>query len=104
MGTRLLGPLIPAPLTVLSPNGGEVWPIGSTQVLRWNATGVSGKVKIELSRDGGGTWKTLFASTVNDGSQSWKVTKPETGQARVRIRSLLDANVVDTSDGNCTIY
>jgi len=37
---------------------------------------VSGKVRIELSRDGGATWKALANSTANTGALSWKVTKP----------------------------
>lgn len=27
-------------VTVLSPNGGEAWPIGSTQIIRWNRSGI----------------------------------------------------------------
>src|SRR6266446_2270322 len=77
------------PLTVLNPNGGEIWPLNSTQTIRWYPTGVSGKVRIELSRDGGATWKVLVSSTANTGALNWKVTKPATTQARIRVSSVL---------------
>ena len=66
-------------------------------------TGVSGKVRIELSRDGGATWKALANSTANTGALNWKVTKPATTQARIRVSSVLNRSVSDTSDGNFTI-
>ena len=66
-------------------------------------TGVSGKVRIELSRDGGATWKALANSTANTGALSWKVTKPATTQARIRVSSVLTPSVRDTSDGNFII-
>lgn len=91
-------------ITVTVPNGGETWPINSTQTIQWTSQGVSGDVKIELSRNGGTTWETLFASTPNDGSQPWTVTGPTTSQARIRVSSINDPSVSDISDANFTIY
>ncbi|MDW8241385.1 MAG: M36 family metallopeptidase, partial [Acidobacteriota bacterium] len=73
----------PASITVTAPNGGETWQIGTTQTISWTTTGSIANVKIELSRDGGSTYSTLFTSTPNDGSESWTVTGPATTQARV---------------------
>lgn len=87
-------------LTVLVPNGGEVWPIPSVQTLRWTSNGISGNVKIELSRNGGATWATLFSSTANDGAENWTVTLPATTQARIRICSVSSPLICDISDGN----
>jgi trimeric autotransporter adhesin len=75
---------IPVPPTVTSPNGGETWTLGSTHDITWSA-GNGGKVTIELSRDNGSSWETLFAATANDGSQAWTVSGATTGQALVRI-------------------
>ena len=86
-----------ASITVIAPNGGEIWRINRRQTIRWNSSLVSGTVKIELSRDGGGTWVVLFASTANDGSQNWKVTGPA-AQAKIRVSGNNEA-VSDTSDG-----
>jgi hypothetical protein len=90
-------------IIVLTPNGGETWPIGSAQTIQWNSSGVSGKVKIELSRDGGATWATLFNNTANNGTKNWKVTKPATTQARIRVSSVNSPSVADTSNANFII-
>jgi hypothetical protein len=75
---------IPVPPTVTSPNGAETWTLGSTHAITWSP-GNGGNVSIELSRDNGSTWETLFAATANDGSQVWTVSGATTGQALVRI-------------------
>jgi hypothetical protein len=90
-------------ITVLVPNGGETWPVNTTQTIQWTSSGVSGNLKIELSRNGGSTFETLFAETPNDGSQSWTVTGPATTQARVKISSVATPAVNDQSNANFTI-
>jgi len=89
--------------TVIAPNGGEVWPINSTQTIRWNSGDFTGTVNIQISRDGGITWTTVISGTVNDGLQSWVVTGPATIQARIRVRSVIDSGAYDASNGNFTI-
>ena len=91
------------PLSVVSPNGGEIWPIGSTQNISWTSSGLTGNVKIEVSRNGGTSWATVVGSTANDGVHPWKVTGPATGQARIRVTSLASPAVADVSDANATI-
>ena len=93
----------PGSLTVTAPNGGESWVVGGAQTIRWSSVGVSGNVRIELSRNGGGAWTTLFSSVPNTGAQSWTVTGPATTQARVRISSVTGAATSDTSDASFVI-
>lgn len=93
----------PGSLTVTAPNGGESWVVGGAQTIRWSSAGVSGNVRIELSRNGGGAWTTLFSSVPNTGTQSWTVTGPATTQARVRISSVTGAATSDTSDASFVI-
>ena len=88
---------------VVSPDGGETWPIGSTQSIRWTSTGFAGNVKIQVSRDGGATWSLIVSSTANDGVHPWKVTGPATTQARIRVTSLTDPTVGDVSNASFTI-
>ena len=96
--------LIQPAITVSVPNGGEAWLIGSSQTIQWASSNVSGNVKIDLSTDGGSTFPTvLFASTVNDGSESWTVAGPATAAARVRISSVTTPSVLDASNANFTI-
>jgi hypothetical protein len=74
-------------VTVTSPNGGQTWPVESIRRIEWTST-VAGNVAIELSRDGGTSWTTLFASLENDGAQNWTVTGPTTSRARIRVCSV----------------
>jgi hypothetical protein len=90
-------------ITVTAPNGGEAWIIGSTRAITWTSSGITGYVKIELSRNGGTSWTTLLSGTFNDGLQSWRVTRPATTQALIRITSLSDSGAVDTSNSNFSI-
>jgi Zn-dependent metalloprotease len=90
-------------VTVQSPNGGEVWPVGSVQAITWQSTGISGNVNIQLSRDGGVSFVNLFNNVSNMGTVKWTVTGPATVQARVRISSVNDSSVSDTSNSPFTI-
>ena len=82
---------------VVEPNGGDVWTVGSRQFIRWNGV-QGGEVSIELSRDDGLTWETLFARTANDGIQSWVVTGPESQDVLIRVTRLTPPFASDTSD------
>jgi len=94
--TTTAGPVAP---TVTAPNGAETWVVSSNRTITWNP-GNGGAVMIELSRDNGAGWGTLYASTANDGSESWTVSGPVTSQALVRISN---ANGSDTSNATFTI-
>lgn len=79
---------------VTAPNGGETWLVSSIRTITWS-TGNGGKVTIELSRDNGASWETLFASTANDGREPWTVSGPVTTGALVRVSN---GNGSDTSN------
>ena len=91
-------------LRVLVPNGSEMWTTGSTKTIQWNPGDVTGKVKIEISRDGG-PYQVLLGldSTANTGSAAWSVTGPLTSQAFIRITSVADTTIRDASDAPFTI-
>jgi hypothetical protein len=93
----------PPSLTVMTPNGGERWTIGQVATIRWNSANVSGKVKIELSRDGGHSFEPLYAETENDGSQDWLVSGAPTSKAMIRISGNGSTSVADTSDAAFSI-
>ncbi|MBI3951329.1 MAG: M36 family metallopeptidase, partial [Acidobacteria bacterium] len=98
----LINPQAPS-ITVTSPNGGEWWQIGTTQTIIWNSTGISGNVRIRLSRNGGISFSAIFSSVPNTGSKQWTVTGPATTQARIQVVNLSDNSIRDTSDANFTI-
>ncbi|MBI5566906.1 MAG: hypothetical protein HY870_18555 [Chloroflexi bacterium] len=88
----------PASITVIAPNGGEVWRIGSTQTIQWTATSVTGNVRILLSRDGGASYKQIATHVSNTGAFQWTVTKPAATGALIRVISINQSSVLDTSD------
>jgi len=99
-----------ASITVISPQirkdkwGKEEWEVldpgpwgTNTYTIRWTSFGVTGNVKIELSRNGGMTWETLFVSTPNDGKEDWRISGPATPNALIRISSVSNPTVRGTS-------
>ena len=90
-------------IRVICPNGGEEWPVGSTQEIKWESQNAGAYVKIEYSTDGGSTWKTIVDSTDNDGSYSWSIPDDPSDSCRVKVTSLAYPSVYDVSDSNFAI-
>lgn len=90
-------------LTLTSPNGGEFWDTDSVKNITWNSANLTGKVRIELTRDYGVTFETLFSETENDGSEAWVVTGPGSSQAKIKITSIEVPSLTDISDAPFTI-
>lgn len=94
----------PSPsVTLLAPNGGELWAVGSVQSVSWQSTGSTPEVELELSRDGGQTWQAVAAATPDDGAEALTVPGPATAQARLRVSSP-DGSIADASDADFRIY
>jgi hypothetical protein len=98
--------IAPPFVTVVSPNGGEVWPIGKKRTLSWSHNlGMLESVQIELSQDEGGTYPIVVAaSTPSDGS--YAAVPPSawaTNFGRIRITWLRSAAVSDVSNGSVVI-
>ncbi|MGD9402068.1 MAG: C25 family cysteine peptidase [bacterium] len=105
-------------VTVLDPNGGEAWEVGSAHDIEWNATDNIGVTSIDilLSTDGGATFPTTVATgEVNDGTYPWTVPDEVTTQARIKVVAYdaggnsgedisdADLEIVDTSDPVVTV-
>ena len=58
---------------------------------------------VELSRNGGGSYETLFASTANDGSEPWTVTGAPTAGAFIRLSSVGNSALSDSSNAPFSI-
>jgi Zn-dependent metalloprotease len=96
VGISLGGP--PTSITVVSPNGGEVWAGGSTHNILWTSTGSITNVKIFYTLDGK-AWTLLTGSTPNDGSYSWTLPTVSKTKRKCRVKiTSLDETVEDTSD------
>ena len=87
---------------VTAPAGGEVYYVGDVDTLRWSSVGISGNVKIEISRTSG-SWTTLIASTPNDGVHPWTVVTPTSSTVLFRVSSISYTTIKDTSNANITI-
>ena len=92
-------------VTLVSPNGGNNWGIGSTQRIQWkhNLSALT-QTRVEISRDGGATYTVLARGVTNQsgsGMFDWLVTGPTTTAAKIRVSwvSWTGAKAVDVSDG-----
>jgi len=78
----------PPQVTVLTPNGGEVYVSSSPQTIQWNATDNSGtvvSVDVHITFDDGANWNPLLLAGANTGSLQWFVPNRPTTAARVRV-------------------
>ena len=65
-------------VTVLVPNGGEVWWVGRTYTLEWVALNPNGpdadlSIDIWYSADSGESWANIVSGTENDGQYDWTI-------------------------------
>lgn len=92
-----------AALAVLSPNGGEDWPVGSTRNITWSATNVD-RIEISYRTAPGEGWRRIVQNAdASLGSFAWLVPNTPTTQARVRVMDRTTGTVVDSSDNDFTI-
>ena len=85
-GTSGAFTLVTSVLTVTSPVAGASAFVGAPLALTWTHNyPANGSMRVELSRDGGGTYTTLAASAPDTGNFAWTVTGPATANARLRL-------------------
>ena len=96
----------PPPLTIIQPNGGEVWLMGSVHQIKWDGTNLkdSDHLIIQYSRDGGAGWFRIAQDIpVLSFSYSWHVDNFPTTQGRVKILLQRNRSITDRSDANFTV-
>ncbi|MBL7157555.1 MAG: hypothetical protein ISS92_05295, partial [Candidatus Omnitrophica bacterium] len=93
--------ILPTPvITVVAPNGGEVWKVGTEQEITWSDNGglISNNLTLRYSTDGGAGWpdeKIIATSQANDGSYTWTIADDVSDNCMVKI---IDANRETTFD------
>jgi subtilisin family serine protease len=93
-----------AVITLLEPNGGEVWFVNEVDTIRWTSEGYFGNIQIMINRSyPSGPWETIVSSVPNSGQYAWTVTVPTTASARIRVIGAANPALGDTSAGNFTI-
>jgi len=90
-------------ITLLSPNGGEAWLVGSQKVIGWTDN-ITENVSIDLFKND--TLYTIIEfATGSDGSKNWNIPESTTpgSDYKIKITSVVDSSVFDFSDNNFTI-
>ncbi|MGB3092781.1 MAG: Ig-like domain-containing protein, partial [Candidatus Zixiibacteriota bacterium] len=94
-------------VSVLDPNGGEIWCIGSSYDILWSASDDVGVTNIALyySTDGGSGWIPIDETETDDGVYTWIIPNTPSSQCRVKVKAYdeVDSTGEDMSDGNFTI-
>lgn len=96
--------LVQGSILLNEPVGGTVVRTGSKLTISWSTTGyasTSTTAKIELTRDAGDTWETLFSSVPNlpgDNSVEWTASGAATTVAEIRVTAVTLPLFTDTSD------
>ncbi len=84
-------------IKLIAPNGGEQVRAGTTKKIAWS-THITGNVLLEYQTSAGGAWTTITASTpALTEYYSWVVPVIESSDCRVRVASLTDGAIADTS-------
>jgi len=96
-------------MTVITPNGGEVWQAGSTQRIQYNRTGgYPEKINIEYSIDGGLIWDPVYVpsgttNAFNELHYDWVVPDTPSSTCLVRIVDQEGVALNEVSDNVFTI-
>ena len=90
-------------LAVVTPNGGESWLVSSVHTIEWAKDPGVIAVDIDVSRDGGATWRPVAARQTGS-TFAWHVPEPYTPSptARIRVRDR-SVSVEDASDAGFTL-
>jgi len=90
-------------VSVISPNGGEVWSANSEHLIEWESHNVVGDVRILISWDGGDNWPTIVdSSTLNNGEYTWSPADTAS-HCRIRVQSAQDLSIYDDSNADFSI-
>lgn len=92
-----------ADIDVISPDGLEVWLMGTKQNITWKAGGAGAKVSLYFRTSPTGEWFPIAEGVDNDLSYEWTVSDKVTTRARVKVQSDADTNLFAISDGNFNI-
>lgn len=78
----------PPTVAVTSPNGGEVWNVGTTHYITWTATDDVGVTSIHIyySTNGGSTYPyTIATGEPNDGTCTWTIPDTPSTACKVKV-------------------
>ncbi len=92
------------PITVVIPNGGEVWTVGETEEISYSVADTISSVSLEINYDGNGiAWDLIAGGVPASGTYAWTIPLVYSNQCRVRVTDASNSAVWDRSDDNFTI-
>ncbi len=96
--------ILPEPnITVLSPNGAEMWLTGTNQKIKWISENIE-NVKIEYTTNNGQRWFTIEESIPSIGMYDWKnIPNHNSALCKVKISDAKDGQPSDVSNNVFTI-
>ncbi len=86
-------------LNFLSPRGGEVWPVGSSQTIEWRSRGQIPFLRLEYSKDHFATAVPIETQLTNTGKYTWKI--PDLAGEKIQLRL---TDIKEPSVSTATIY
>lgn len=98
-------PAAPSSLQLVSPNGGENFPAGSSHSIVWTAVNPSGSVQIDLYR-GGMLFQSLAQVALSQSNYLWAINPAlgDTNNYRIRLTAVSYPELTDESDGNFSVF
>ena len=96
--------ILPEPqITVLKPNGGETWTVGSSQRIEWYSENIR-YIKIDYTINNGADWFPVTETTASIGYYTWTEVPSYNSQlCKIRIYDADDGQPNDVSDEPFTI-
>jgi len=83
-------------ITILSPNGNEIWNQGETREIKWTASDAT-LVNIELSNDNGLTWKTIATDVNGQMPYQWKIGTNPGAKSLIKVSDANKPGIYDKS-------
>jgi beta propeller repeat protein len=96
---------LPTVLTVLWPDGGEMFLAGSEQDIRWQTDGPAiAEVKIEFSADAGQGWQVVEPNIPDTGVYVWMTPIADSQVCLVRVSDIGTTGATDRSNAPFTVF
>ncbi len=93
-------------VTVVSPNGGEVWAGGQSYPISWTASdavGLAGApITLSVSYNGGVSWSVIAAAQANSGNYAWTTPEINSTQVLVQVEAIDRAGNVGSDRSDAT--
>lgn len=88
---------------VSSPDGGEIWAVGSVDTIRWAPSACGGEVRIDLLHHGS-VCQTIAAGTADDGAEPWTASQCDEDSSGYRFRiTHVASGEYDESDADLSL-